>query len=132
MSEGFDLKTIGSNCFTGYNKALHENAKKLSKNMTHQESKLWFRFLKPHPLKWYRQRIINRFIVDFYCSQANLVIEIDGSQHFTEQGLAYDKERTAILEAYNLTVLRYTNKLIDYHFNEVCQDIENHLPIKIR
>ena len=99
--------------------------------MTPQESKLWFRFLKPHPLKWYRQRIINRFIVDFYCSQANLVIEIDGSQHFTDQGLAYDKERSHILEAYGLTILRYTNHQIDYHFNAVCQDIEDHLPAQI-
>ena len=125
------MKTLVSNCFTGYNKALHQHAKQLSKHMTPHEAKLWFRFLKPHPLKWYKQRIINRFIVDFYCSQANLVIEIDGSQHFTDQGLTYDKERSHILEAYGLTILRYTNHQIDYHFNAVCQDIEDHLPAQI-
>ena len=113
--------------FTGYNKSLHNNAKRLRKNMTTQEQKLWFFFLKPHPLKWYSQRIIDRFIVDFYCSKAKIVIEIDGSQNFTEKGIAYDKERTAILNAYGLTVLRYTNTQIDYHFKEVCMDIERHL-----
>ena len=97
-----------TNIFTGYNKKLHCCAKSLSKHMTKQEQKLWFLYLKPHYLKWYRQRIINNFIVDFYCSKAKIVIEIDGSQHFTEQALAYDKERTAILEAYGLKVLRYT------------------------
>ena len=94
------MKTLGSNCFTGYNKALHQHAKQLSKHMTPQESKLWFRFLKTHPLKWYRQRIINRFIVDFYCSQANLVIEIDGSQHFKANFNALKN----IMQSFNVSI----------------------------
>ena len=126
------MHNLKKKLYTAYNSSLHSRAKELRTHMTPQEAKLWFRFLKQHPLKWYHQRIINRFIVDFYCSQANLVIEIDGSQHFTEQGLAYDKERTAILQAYNLTILRYTNKQIDYHFNDVCLDIENHLPLRFK
>ena len=122
------MHNLKKKLYTAYNSSLHSRSNELRKNMTSQERKLWFLFLKSHPLKWYRQRIINRFIVDFYCSQANLVIEIDGSQHFTDQGLAYDKERSCILESHGLTVLRYTNHQINYHFNAVCQDTENYLP----
>ena len=122
------MKRIVKSFYTSYNSSLSERAKSLTKNMTEQERKLWFLYLRPHHLKWYRQRIINRFIVDFYCSKAKLVIEIDGSQHYSEQGIAYDKERTAILNSYGLTVLRYTNTQIDYQFREVCIDIEKHLP----
>lgn len=123
------MKPKYSKAFTGYNKNLHNYARTLSKNMTKQEQKLWFLYLKPHPLKWYRQRIINRFIVDFYCSQANLVIEIDGGQHYSPQALAYDKERSAILQSYGLKVLRYTNNQVDYQFDAVCLNIEMNLGI---
>ena len=122
------MKKLLKSFYTSYNSSLSERAKNLTKNMTEQERKLWFLYLKPHNLKWYRQRIINRFIVDFYCSKAKLVIEIDGSQHYSEQGIAYDQERTTILNSYGLTVLRYTNTQIDYQFREVCLDIEKHLP----
>ena len=123
------MKPKYSKSFTGYNKNLHNYARDLSKHMTKQEQKLWFLYLKPHPLKWYRQRIIHRFIVDFYCSQANLVIEIDGGQHYSPLALAYDKERTALLKSYGLKVLRYTNKQIDFQFDAVCFNIEENLPI---
>lgn len=99
-------------------------AKSLRRNMTPQERKLWYVFLRKYPVKIYKQRIIESFIVDFYCSAAKLVIELDGSQHYTEQGLAYDKERSAILEGYDLLVLRFTNKEIDEEFNEVCRYID--------
>ena len=122
------MKKLLKTFYTSYNSSLSERAKNLTKNMTEQERKLWFLYLKHHHLKWYRQRIINRFIVDFYCSKAKLVIEIDGSQHYSEQGIAYDQERTTILNSYGLTVLRYTNTQIDYQFREVCLDIEKHLP----
>ena len=122
------MNNLKKKFYTAYNSSLIERAKYLSKNMTKQERKLWFLYLKSHILKWYRQRIINRFIVDFYCSQANLVIEIDGGQHYSPQALAYDKERTSILKSYGLKVLRYTNYQIDYKFHEVCSDIELNLP----
>lgn len=110
--------------FTGYNPDLKENASQLRKNMTKQEKHLWYDFLRTYPVKFYRQRPIDRFIADFYCSQAKLVIEIDGSQHYTEQGLAYDKERTDILAQYGLAVLRFTNAEIDRSFQGVCTAID--------
>lgn len=113
--------------FTGYDKKLKSRADELRKNMTQQEWNLWYFYLKGHRLKWYRQRIIDRFIVDFYCHAAKLVIEIDGKQHYTEQGIAYDAERTQVLQEYGLKVLRYTNQQLECNFQEVCWDIERNL-----
>ena len=113
--------------FTGYDKKLKSRADELRKNMTQQEWNLWYFYLRNHRLKWYRQRIIDRFIVDFYCHAAKLVIEIDGKQHYTEQGIAYDVERTQVLQEYGLKVLRYTNQQLEYNFQEVCWDIERNL-----
>ena len=100
-----------------------ENARKLRREMTPHERKLWYLFLKSYPIKIYKQRIIGKFIVDFYCASAKLVIEIDGSQHYEKQGLASDQERTAILESYGLKVVRYSNREIDREFSAVCEDI---------
>lgn len=113
--------------FTGYDRKLKARADYLRKHMTQQEWNLWYFYLRNHKLKWYRQRIIDRFIVDFYCHAAKLVIEIDGGQHYTEQGISYDTERTQVLEGYGLKVLRYTNKQLAYNFQAVCLDIERNL-----
>ena len=99
-------------------------AKRLRKEMTPHERKLWYMFLRRYPVKIYKQRIISSFIVDFYCASARLVIEIDGSQHYSEKGMEYDKERSKVLEAYDLLVLRFSNYEIDMYFNEVCQVID--------
>lgn len=113
--------------FTGYDKKLKSRADELRKNMTQQEWNLWYFYLRNHRLKWYRQRIIDRFIVDFYCHAAKLVIEIDGKQHYTEQGIVYDTERTQVLQGYGLKVLRYTNQQLVDNFQEICWDIERNL-----
>ena len=113
--------------FTGYDKKLKSRADELRKNMTQQEWNLWYFYLRKHRLKWYRQRIIDRFIVDFYCHAAKLVIEIDGMQHYTDQGIVYDTERTQVLQGYGLKVLRYTNQQLVDNFQEVCWDIEKNL-----
>ncbi|MFR6372084.1 MAG: endonuclease domain-containing protein [Phascolarctobacterium succinatutens] len=113
--------------FTGYDKKLKSRADELRKNMTQQEWNLWYFYLRNHRLKWYRQRIIDRFIVDFYCHAAKLVIEIDGKQHYTDQGIVYDTERTQVLQGYGLKVLRYTNQQVVDNFQDVCWDIERNL-----
>lgn len=113
--------------FTGYDKKLKSRADELRKNMTQQEWNLWYFYLRNHRLKWYRQRIIDRFIVDFYCHTAKLVIEIDGKQHYTDQGIVYDTERTQVLQGYGLKVLRYTNQQVADNFQDVCWDIERNL-----
>ena len=101
-----------------------ENARQLRREMTPHERKLWYFFLRKYPVKIYKQRIIGRFIVDFYCASAKLVIEVDGSQHYEPQGIAYDEERSAFLTALNLAVLRFSNRDIDRDFRGVCEQID--------
>ena len=93
--------------------------------MTPQEKHLWYDFLKTYPVKFYRQRPVAGYITDFYCSKAKLVIELDGSQHFTETGLEYDSIRTDVLKEYALTVLRFTNLQVDKEFETVCIQIDD-------
>ena len=101
-----------------------EKARKLRRKMTPHERKLWYLFLRKYPVKIYKQRIIDKYIVDFYCASAKLVIEIDGSQHYEEQGKTYDKERSAVLDSYGLKVIRYSNREIDREFSAVCEQID--------
>ena len=99
-------------------------AKRVRREMTPHERKLWYLFLQKYPVKIYKQRIIDAFIVDFYCASAKLVIEVDGSQHYDCEGIASDAKRTAVLESYGLKVLRYSNREIDREFAAVCGQID--------
>ena len=109
-----------------YNADLKERAKALRKNMTPQERKLWYDFLRKYEHQAYRQKIINNYIVDFYCDSLKLCIELDGSQHYDEKSAAYDKERTAYLEKFGLKVMRFPNNYIDCYFSAVCEEIEKY------
>ena len=106
------------------NNKLLNIARILRRNMTRQEKHLWYDFLRHYPVKIYKQRIIDDFIADFYCHSARLVIELDGSQHFTKKGKTHDELRTEILERYGLYVLRVSNKDIDDNFEGVCSMID--------
>ena len=103
-----------------HNKKLTNVAKMLRKNSTREERKLWYDFLKDYPVRVLRQKVIGNYIVDFYCKQANLVIELDGMEHYTEEGLANDDERTAFLESFGLEVIRIDNMDIRRNFGGVC------------
>ena len=101
-----------------------ENARRLRREMTPHERKLWYLFLRQYPVKIYKQRIIGRYVVDFYCASAKLVIEVDGSQHYDPQGKAYDAERSGFLTDLGLRVLRFSNREIDREFRSVCEQID--------
>ena len=101
-----------------------ENARRLRREMTPHERKLWYLFLQKYPVKIYKQRIIGKFIVDFYCASAQLVIEVDGSQHYETQVMNYDSERSAYLAGLGLVVLRFSNRDIDRDFQGVCAQID--------
>ena len=107
-----------------YQGKLIPRAKELRKEATKQENHLWYDFLKSYPVRFQRQKTIDYFIADFYCHAAKLIIELDGSQHYEEQGLERDKERTAILEQYGVMVLRFSNRDIERNFQGVCKTIE--------
>lgn len=111
---------------------LLEQARELRKQMTPQEKKLWYGYLRTYPIKIYKQRIIKSFIVDFYCAAAKLAIEVDGAYHYTEQGKEYDRERTMIMEQYELAVLRFSNRQIEQEFAFVCQEIDAVIKQRLR
>ena len=92
--------------------------------MTKEEGLLWRCYLRKYPVRFYRQYAIGQYIADFYCRQAKLVIELDGSQHFMEAGEAYDQRRTAYMERFGIQVLRFTNKEILSNLYGVCEYID--------
>ena len=99
-------------------------ARNLRKHATPEENHLWYDFLSKYQVRFQRQKAIDDFIADFYCHKAKLIIEIDGSQHFTEEGLKKDAFRTEILEGYDLKVIRFTNHQVQTNFRGVCQYID--------
>lgn len=107
-----------------YNKDLIAYAKELRKNMTPWEMKLWNWFLRDYPIRFQRQKVIDNYIVDFYCAKARLVIELDGGGHYNEEQMQYDANRTEILEKCGLKVLRICNLEIDNNFYNVCEYID--------
>ena len=107
-----------------YKQALIPRAKELRKNATKQEKHLWYDFLRTYPIRFQRQKAMLGFIVDFYCAKALLVVELDGSQHYTREGEAYDADRTALLRGLGVCTLRFTNFEIDTEFQSVCMEID--------
>ncbi len=99
-------------------------ARKLRKNMTPWEQKLWYLFLRNYPVKFQRQKAIDNYIADFYCAKAKLIIELDGSEHYKEQQKEKDILRTKKLQESNLNVIRICNSDIDRNFRGVCEYID--------
>ena len=108
-----------------HNKALVTVGRTLRKNMTKEERRLWYDYLRGYTIRFIRQKIIGNYIVDFYCAKANLVIELDGSQHYDEIGINKDEERTKFLESQGLKVIRIPNNMIHGDFRGVCEFIDN-------
>ena len=108
-----------------HNKAIVPNAKNLRKNMTKEERHLWYDFLRTYPVKFTRQKILGKYIVDFYSAEAKIIIEIDGSQHYEPSTIEKDKERTNYLAQYGLEIIRIPNNQINQNFNGVCEHIDN-------
>ena len=107
------------------NPAVTPFAKALRKNMTKEERHLWYDYLKIYPVRFSRQKVLGKYIADFYCAKANLVIELDGSGHYTSQGKWYDEERTAFLSEFDLQVIRIPNNEVTHNFRYVCEYIDN-------
>ena len=106
------------------NKDLLPFARRLRKEMTKEEKRLWYQFLRAYPVRFRRQEIIGDYIADFYCAAAKLVIELDGSQHYEQEALEKDRQRTHRLNEMGLTVLRIPNLELSSHFEGVCEYID--------
>ena len=107
-----------------HNKQLVPFAKQLRKEMTKEERHLWYDYLRGHPARFSRQKVLGKYIADFYSAKAKLVIELDGSQHYEEQGPEKDAVRTAFLESYGLKVIRIPNNEVNSNFCGVCDYID--------
>ena len=99
-------------------------ARILRKNMTKEERHLWYDFLRDYPVRFSRQKVLGKYIADFYCAKAGLVIELDGSQHYEDEGILKDEKRTRYLEGYGLKVIRISNLDINKNFTGVCEYID--------
>ena len=107
-----------------YNKSNIVLAKNLRENMTEWERKLWYCFLRSYPLRFQRQKAIGNYIVDFYCAQAELIIELDGKWHYTQESSEYDIARDNELKSMGFEILRYPNTEIACNFKQVCSNID--------
>ena len=101
-----------------------EPARKLRREMTPQERKLWYAFLKDYPVKIYKQRIIESYIVDFYCAKAGLLILWYGPIHKPAKNNHHYTNRDHRLMSYGLEILRIPNTKIDSDFGQVCAYID--------
>ncbi len=106
------------------NKQLVPLAKQLRNNMTKEERHLWYDFLRSYPVRFSRQKVLGRYIVDFYSAEAKLVIELDGSQHYDDKNRIEDAARSTFLKGYGLTVIRIPNNEVTTNFRGVCEFID--------
>jgi len=110
-----------------YNHGIKRLAQKLRNNSTPWERRLWFTFLRNYRPRFTRQKTLGNYIVDFYCAKAKLVIELDGSGHYTDEQKKYDVQRTQYLESLGLKVVRFTNLEEDKQFYQVCATIDEYV-----
>ena len=108
-----------------YRSDLREKSQILRKNMTEHERRLWYCFLKTYRPRFYRQKPMLSYILDFYCPKARIAIELDGSQHYEEGAILYDEQRALDLNGIGIYILRYTNRQIAESFAAVCQSIDD-------
>ena len=107
-----------------HNHELTARAQELRRNMTKEERRLWYEYLRQYPCRFRRQVAFGRYILDFYCAKAKLAIELDGSQHFDPKNIQYDQDRTAFLEENGIHVIRFSNTDVIQNLRGVCQSID--------
>ena len=103
---------------------LTSRAQQLRRNMTKEERRLWYEYLRTYPYQFRRQVAVGNYILDFYCAAARLAVELDGSQHFSEAGWKYDQNRTADLENRGILVIRFSNTEVLRNLSGVCRQID--------
>ena len=96
----------------------------LRKQMTKEERHLWYDFLKTYPVQFKRQYPIGPYFVDFYCFQAKMIVELDGSQHCDPEEIEYDQRRTAYIQQQGFEVMRISNRDVMTKFRSVCEYID--------
>jgi very-short-patch-repair endonuclease len=114
--------------FCGAKRTIFQNACELRQNMTKAEMHLWERLNKKQlGVRLKAQHPIDIFVVDFYCHQYCLVIEVDGEIHLSQKD--YDQGRTAELERFDLKILRFTNEEVLNNIDRVVDEIKKYLTV---
>ena len=111
---------------------MQRRARQLRREMTPQERYLWYNFLSGYPVRFRRQKVVGNFILDFYCHQAGLAVELDGSQHFEPKDAAYDRKRSEYLRRMGICVVRYDNRQVNEEFRAVCEEIDRIVQDRLR
>ena len=118
--------------FLPRNLKLKPYSRELRTNATQEENELWYKFLRNLKPRFTRQRIVGPYILDFFCYEAKLAIELDGAQHHTLEAIKYDKTRTKYLNSLGIEVVRFNNSSIFNSFDSVCmhiaKNVEERLP----
>ena len=107
-----------------HNRQLVPLAKQLRKEMTKEERHLWYDFLRSYPVRFSRQKVLGKYIADFYSAEAKMVIDLDGSQHYEPDNIQKDNERTEFLKGYGLKIIRILNNEVAQNFRGVCEYID--------
>lgn len=107
-----------------HNSKLTPRAQTLRKNMTKEERKLWYDYLRNYPYRFRRQVAFGNYILDFYCAAAKLAVELDGSQHYEPEGQRYDFHRSEYLHSIGIYVLRFSNVDVLQNMRGVCHAID--------
>jgi very-short-patch-repair endonuclease len=120
--------------FLPYNKELLRYSRSLRDNATDAEKRLWLklRLRQLNGYQFYRQKVIGDYIVDFFCPQARLIIEVDGSQHMTEDGTATDRIRDAFMSKLGFRVLRFNHNGVLTNIEGVVDNIIEYLTVKAK
>jgi very-short-patch-repair endonuclease len=108
-----------------YEKRLKPYSRELRTRMTDAERLLWAKIRNKQlkDLQFYRQKIIGNYVVDFFCPKAKLVIEVDGGQHYSNEGHQKDEVRDAFMKNAKLKVLRFSDREVLLNINEVLEQI---------
>lgn len=114
------------NQMKNYAQRLKTSSRSLRRKSTPQEILLWSRIKNRsfHNLKFRRQHIIDKYIVDFICLEKKIIIELDGMQHKREKDVKYDTKRNSYLKNLGFTVLRFWNNEVNENLGGVMLKIE--------
>ena len=108
-----------------HNSKLTSHAQQLRKNMTKEERRLWYEYLRNYPCRFRRQVAFGEYILDFYCAAAKLAIELDGSQHYEPKAMEYDRKRDAFFQNHGIHILRFSNLDVLQNLSGVCMQIDH-------
>lgn len=118
-----------ANLHNGAKPSIHEHARELRQRSTEAEQKLWglLRNRQLKGKKFRRQHAFAEYIIDFYCNESKLAIELDGNFHREAGVKEYDATRTVLLNEAGITVLRFWNEEVISHPEKVLEKIADHL-----